>query len=92
MLSTGDSNLIFHSDIVLGAGQPSRIAVELEGWYDTLEPITRSYSGNASRTYFPYPKALSPTAASRGRAMMVMTFDRAGLARAAASATRRSAR
>ena len=60
MLRTGDSNLIFHSDIVLGAGQPSGIAVELEGWYDTLELITRSYSANASRTYFPYPKALSP--------------------------------
>ena len=94
LLSSGDSNPIFHSDIVLGPGQPDGIAVGLEGSYDALEPIIRSYSADASRTYFPYPTRLSPASMPHGPAMrenpamMVMTFDRAGLARAAASAMR----
>jgi hypothetical protein len=87
LLSTGDSNPIFHSDVVLGSGQPGGIAVGLEGWYDALEPIIRTYSADASQTYFPYPKTLSSTAASHAPAMLVMTFDRAALGRAAASAT-----
>jgi hypothetical protein len=79
LLSIGDSNPIFHSDIVLGPAQPDGIAVGLEGWYDALEPIIRTYSADASRTYFRYLKTLSPTAAPHGPAMMVMMFDRAGL-------------
>jgi hypothetical protein len=68
--------------------------VGLEGSYDALEPIIRSYGADATRIYFPYPTPLSPAsmphlpAMRENPAMMVMTFDRAGLARAAASAMR----
>jgi hypothetical protein len=88
LLGSGDSNPSFHFDIVLGPGQPGGIAVGIEGWYDALEPIVWTYSADASQTYFLYPKTLSPTAPPRGPAMLVMTFDRAGLEHAAASATR----
>jgi hypothetical protein len=88
-LSTGDSNPIFHAGMVLGPAQPDQIAVGIEGWYDALEPVIRSYSADASRIYFPYPVPLSPASARPGSAMMVMTFDRAGLAHAAAAAMRR---
>jgi len=91
-LGTGDSRSIFHFGVVLGPGQPNGIAVGIEGWYDALEPIIRSYGADATRTYFPYP--LPPSSASTPGApavretpgMMVMTFDRVGLARAAAMA------
>jgi hypothetical protein len=86
---TGDSNPIFHSGIVLGAAQPDGIAVGIEGWYDALEPLIRNYGADATGIYFPYPLPLSPTAMAHGPAMMVMTFGRAGLARAAASVLRR---
>jgi hypothetical protein len=79
LLSTGDSNPIFHSDVLLGPAQPNGIAVGIEGRYDALEPIIRNYGVDASQTYFPYPKTLSSTAASHAPAMMVMTFDRVGL-------------
>jgi hypothetical protein len=70
---------------------PSGIAVEIEGQPDALEPIIRSYGADATRIYFPYPAPLlagsAPQApAMRKSSMMVMTFDRAGLARAAACA------
>jgi hypothetical protein len=79
LLSTGDSNPIFHSDVLLSPAQPNGIAVGIEGRYDALEPIIRNYGVDASQTYFPYPKTLSSTAASHAPAMMVMTFDRVGL-------------
>jgi hypothetical protein len=88
LLGSGDSDPIFHSSVVLGPVQPNWIAVRIEGWYDALEPIVWTYSADASQTYFLYPKTLSPTAPPRGPAMLVMTFDRAGLEHAAASATR----
>jgi hypothetical protein len=94
LLSTADSNPIFHFEVVLGPAHPSGIAVGLEGWYDALEPIIRTYSVDATRIYFPYPTPLAPASMPHGRAMredsemMVMTFDRASLGRAAASATR----
>ena len=82
-LESGDSNPIFHSDVVLRAAGSNGIAVGIEGWYDALQPIMRSYGVYATRIYFPYPAPLLVGSAPRGPAMMVMTFDRAGLARAA---------
>jgi hypothetical protein len=88
MVRRNAADPIFHSNVVLGPVQPNWIAVGIEGWYDALEPIVWTYSADASQTYFLYPKTLSPTAPPRGPAMLVMTFDRAGLEHAAASATR----
>jgi hypothetical protein len=79
-----NSNPVFHADLVLGPAERGRIAVGVEGSYDALEPVVRTYATDASQVYFPYPLPLSPASAPRGPAMMVMTFDRAGLARAAA--------
>jgi hypothetical protein len=91
-LDSGDSNPIFHSGIVLGAAASNGIAVGIEGQPDTLEPIIRSYGADATRIYFPYPSPFVADSALQGPAMMVLTFDRAGLARAAASAAQAPAR
>jgi hypothetical protein len=81
-LSAGDSNPIFHSGLVLGPAEPEGIAVGIEGSYDTLEPIIRSYGADATRIYFPYPTPVTPGSSPRGPAMMVMTFTRRNLAHA----------
>ncbi len=79
----------FRFKVVLGPSEAGGIAVGIEGWYDALEPIIRTYGADASRIYFPYPVRLAPASVPRKPAMMVMTFDRAGLERAAAAAMRR---
>ncbi len=91
-LGSGDSNPIFHSEVVLGPGAPNGIAVGIEGAPDALEPIIRSYGADATRIYVPYPAPLAAASAPQGPAMMVLTFDRAGLARAAATAAQAPAR
>jgi hypothetical protein len=91
-LGTGDSNPIFHSGSVLGPAAPNGIAVGIEGRRDALEPIIRSYGADAPRIYFPYPAPFVAGAAPQGPAIMVLTFDRAGLARAVASAAPAPAR
>jgi len=90
-LGTGDSNPIFHTGIVLSPAALNGIAVGIEGRYDALEPIIRSFGADATRIYFPYPAPFVAGSRPQGPAMpkasmMVMTFDRAGLSRAAASA------
>jgi hypothetical protein len=76
----------FSFKVVLGPSQTGGIAVGIEGWYDALEPTIRTYGTYASRIYFPYPTPFSPASVPREPAMMVMTFDRAGLERAVAAA------
>jgi hypothetical protein len=90
-LGTADSNPIFRSGTVLGDAAPNGIAVGIEGRYDALEPIIRSYGADATRIYFPYPAPFMAGSepqrpAMRESSMMVMTFDRVGLARAASAA------
>jgi hypothetical protein len=77
LAGTLNSNPIFHADLVLGPAERGRIAVGVEGSYDALEPVAMSHAADASQVYFPYPVPLSHASASRGPAMMVMTFDRA---------------
>ena len=85
-LGSGDSNPIFHYEVMLGPAAPNGIVVGIKGRPDALQPIIRSYGADAIRIYFPYPAPLSSASALRETSsMMVMTFDRAGLARAAAS-------
>ena len=73
---------------MLRAAGSNGIAVGIEGWYDALQPIIRSYGVYATRIYFPYPAPLLVGSAPQGPAMMAMTFNRAGLARSAASIRR----
>jgi hypothetical protein len=91
-LDEGDSNPIFRSGSILGPAAPNAIAVGIEGRYDTLEPLIRSYGADVIRIYFPDITPISSVSPRRGlttrkiSTMMIMIFDRAGLARAAASA------
>jgi hypothetical protein len=85
-LGTGDSNPIFHSEVMLAPAGPNGILVGIEGRYDSLEPIIRSYGADATRIYFPYPAPFVARSAPQTPAMMVIALDRAGLAHAAASA------
>ena len=64
------------------------IEVGIEGSYAALKPIIDRYGAQTSAIYFPYPSRLTQPAASltNDAAMMVMEFDRTGLARAAAAA------
>jgi hypothetical protein len=88
LLGSDDTNPIFHSDVVLGPAQANGIAVGLEGRYDALESVIRSYGADTTRVYFPYPAPLVVGSAPQSPGMMVMTFDRTGLASFASSATR----
>jgi hypothetical protein len=89
LYTSTDTNALFHSRVVLGPSKFGQIAVGVEGLYDAIEPTIRAYRTNASRIYFPYPASLSPASPRNEPAMMVMTFDRAGLERAAAAAIQR---
>ena len=76
----------FNCRVVLGPAKSMGIAVGVEGSYDVLQPIVETYGADAGQTFFPYPLPISSSAPPRGTAMMVMTFDRTGLERAAAAA------
>jgi hypothetical protein len=81
-------NPIFQLESRLSASKRDAIEVGIEGDYAALKPIVDRYGAQASAIYFPYPARLTPSAASltNDPAMMVMVFDAAGLARAAAMA------
>jgi hypothetical protein len=81
-------NPVFHLESTLGASKRDAIAVGIEGDYAALKPIVDRYGVQASAIYFPYPSRLTPSAATltNDPAMMVMEFDAADLARAAAMA------
>ena len=81
----------FHFKVVLGPSEDGRIAVGIEDSYEALEPLIELYGANAGQIYFPYPAKLSSASVPHEPAMMVFTFDRAGLERAAALATQRQA-
>lgn len=81
-------NPIFHLESILSGSKGNAIEVGIEGGYAALKPIMDRYRVEASAIYFPYPSRLTPTTMSltNDAGMMVMKFDRAGLARAAAVA------
>ena len=91
--SASDADVRTGNGLYLGALGDGLIGVGVVGSYEALQPLIAKYRGDAARVYFPYPHELS--AAPRGdlfMRQMVIGFDRAGLARAAARATRLSAR
>ncbi|MGA7764479.1 MAG: hypothetical protein WCA59_22300, partial [Candidatus Binataceae bacterium] len=81
-------NPIFHTDSILAASGGNVIEVGIIGGYPALKPLIDRYGAETSAIYFPYPARLAPSAArlAGDPAMMMMEFDRAGLARAAAVA------
>jgi hypothetical protein len=82
-------NPVFNTDSILTVSGSNAIEVGIIGRYPALKPIVDRYSAQSSAIYFPYPSRLTPSAASLTNepGMMVMEFDRTGLARAAAVAT-----
>ena len=82
-------NPIFRTDSILAAPGSSAIQVGIIGGYPALKPLIDRYGAETSAIYFPYPARLAPSAArlANDPATMVMEFDRAGLARAAAVAS-----
>ena len=84
-----DTNPIFHSTVLLGPAGAEGIEVGLEDSYPALEPIIRRNGPASARIYFPYPAPLTAGSTPRGPAILVIVFDRVGLARAAASAARK---
>ncbi len=81
-------NPIFRTDSILAASDGNAIEVGIIGGYPALKPLIDRYGAETSAIYFPYPLRFTPSSAgsTSDAAMMVMEFDRAGLARAAAVA------
>lgn len=82
-------NPIFHTGSML-RWRYGEIVVGVEGGGTAFKALIARYGADATAVYFPYPARLSPTAEPASNvAMMVMTFDRSGLARAAAQVSAR---
>ncbi|MGA8569281.1 MAG: hypothetical protein WB580_15930 [Candidatus Binataceae bacterium] len=81
-------NPAFNTDSTLAVSKKDTIEIGIEGSYPALKPIIDHYGDQASAIYFPYPSRLTPSAASLtdDATMMVLEFDRTGLAHAAAGA------
>ncbi len=80
-------NPIFDLESILSASNNGAVKIGIKGRYAALKPTIDRYSAQASAIYFPYPLHLTPTPSlTDGAAMMVMEFDRTGLAHAAAPA------
>ncbi len=76
----------FETDSLLAATKDGLVRIGLAGSYAALAPIVDRYRSEAVAVYFPYPaRSAAPVAPNRD-AMLVMEFDRAHLARAAALA------
>jgi hypothetical protein len=75
------------SGLYLGPAADGAIAVGITGSYEALKPTIERYRGFAREVFFPYPARLSES--PRGNLflrLLVMDFDRADLAKAAAAA------
>ena len=75
------------SGLYLGPADDDLIAVGVTGSYEALKPTIERYRGLARGVYYPYPAKLSES--PRGNLflrLLVMDFDRAGLAKAAQAA------
>jgi hypothetical protein len=74
----------------LGRVGKAYLGVGVTGTYGALKPIIDNFGRDASRVYFPAPESLSSDAKDESRGLLLMVFDRDGLARAAASLTEMS--
>jgi hypothetical protein len=75
------------SGLYLGPAAGDGTAVGVTGSYQALKPTIERYRGFAREVYFPYPAKLSePPRGNLFLRLLVMDFDRADLAKAAAAA------
>jgi hypothetical protein len=75
-----DSRLAY--DIWLGHAGNEYLGIGVTGTYEALEPIIKNYNRDAFRVYFPAPEILAAGTRDKGRGLLLMVFDRDGLARA----------
>jgi len=80
-----DNKVSAHSGLWLGPVGGGQVGVGVVGSYNSVKRIIEKYSPYATRVYFPYPRTLNgtPTGDTFMR-KLVLTFDAAGLSRAAA--------
>jgi hypothetical protein len=80
-----DPDVATNNGLWLGPRDGGLIGVGVVGSYDALKPLIAKYRDDAVQIYFPYPRALegNPKGNTFMR-MLVMVFNREGLARAAA--------
>jgi hypothetical protein len=72
----------------LGQWNSSGVSVGITGSYDALRPVIAKYHDDAERIYFPFPTEFHDAAkVPTGAHVIMLIFDRAGLARAAAKAS-----
>lgn len=72
----------------LGQWNDTGVSVGITGSYEALKPVIAKYRDDAERIYFPFPTELHYTAkVPAGAHVIMLIFDRAGLARAAAKAS-----
>jgi len=69
-------------DIWLGHAGNEYLGIGVTGTYEGLEPIIKNYNRDAFRVYFPAPEILAAGTRDNGRGLLLMVFDRDGLARA----------
>jgi hypothetical protein len=71
----------------IGPWKDRGVTLGITGSYEALKPVIEKYRGDTSRIYFPFPTELRDRAiVPDGTYVIMMMFDRAGLARAAAKA------
>ncbi|MGH7931920.1 MAG: hypothetical protein ACREQN_02000 [Candidatus Binataceae bacterium] len=82
---TDDAGVRTHNGLWLGPWKDGQIGVGVNGSYEALRPLIARYRPFAAQVYFPFPHPLegAPHGDTFMR-MLVITFDRAALARAAA--------
>jgi hypothetical protein len=71
----------------IGPWKDAGVSIGITGSYEALKPLLEKYRGDTSRIYFPFPTELRARShLPEGTYMIMIMFDRAGLARAAAKA------
>ncbi len=86
-----DPDVATNNGLWLGPRDGGLIGVGVVGSYEALKPLIAKYRGNAVQIYFPYPRALAgnPKGNTFMR-MLVIVFNREGLARAAAASVEKA--
>jgi hypothetical protein len=87
--ATNEAAVRTSNGLFLGTLGDGLIGVGVVGSYDALRPLIAKYRADAARISFPYPRDLTdPPHGDSFMRQLVIAFDRDGLARAAAKASR----
>jgi hypothetical protein len=86
-----DPDVATHNGLWLGPRDGGLIGIGVVGSYEALTPLIAKHREDAVQIYFPYPRALTgnPKGDTFMR-MLVIVFDRDGLARAAAASVEKA--